>query len=196
MALVVEYYGFRLSRVGDLQYERGLLQRYNGSIPLDKLQTLTVRENALKRRFGYATLAVETAGYAVGTSVNAGVAVPLAPREEVYELARDIDRSATSISTARRSAPVGAISRAFRWRRPDSPQSPTPSTRWCCDGLWGSPPSCFPSSSGPAAATPRVRPRWLGHGDPERVLAADDAHCAVLPAPDGVRHAVAVPAPP
>lgn len=88
------YYGFRLSRVGDeLRYERGLLQRYDGSIPLEKVQTLTVRENALMRRFGYAALAVETAGYAPGQTPSGGseAAVPLATRERVLDLAQEIE---------------------------------------------------------------------------------------------------------
>ncbi|WP_367996618.1 PH domain-containing protein [Haloferax volcanii] len=98
---VVNYYGFRLTRVGDeLQYERGLLQRYNGSIPLDKLQTLTVEDNPLKRRFGYATLLVETAGYAPssdGTNGSGGggrgseAAIPLATRDRVLGLVADLE---------------------------------------------------------------------------------------------------------
>lgn len=88
------YYGFRLSRVGDeLRYERGLLQRYDGSIPVEKLQTLSIRENPLMRRYGYATLAVETAGYAPGQTPSGGseAAVPLARRDRVLSLARSIE---------------------------------------------------------------------------------------------------------
>lgn len=88
------YYGFRLTRVGDeLRYERGLLQRYDGSIPLAKVQTITLRENALMRRVGYATLAVETAGYAPGQTPSGGseAAVPLATRESVLELANELE---------------------------------------------------------------------------------------------------------
>ncbi|MDS0276408.1 PH domain-containing protein [Halomicroarcula sp. S1AR25-4] len=90
---VVEYYDFRLFREGDdLRYQRGLVRRYSGTIPLSKVQTVTVKENVLMRRFGLATLVVETAGYSGGNQQSAqGVAVPMAPREEVYELARDIE---------------------------------------------------------------------------------------------------------
>lgn len=90
---VVEYYDFRLFREGDdLRYQRGLVRRYSGTIPLSKVQTVTVKENVLMRRFGLATLVVETAGYGGGTQQSEqGVAVPMAPREEVYELARDIE---------------------------------------------------------------------------------------------------------
>jgi putative membrane protein len=93
---VVNYYDFRLVRTGDeLQYERGLLQRYDGSIPFDKLQTLTVEDTPLKRWFGYATLLIETAGYAPGQSSGGGrgseAAVPLAERDRVFELANAIE---------------------------------------------------------------------------------------------------------
>ncbi|WP_117591587.1 PH domain-containing protein [Haloprofundus halophilus] len=91
---VLNYYGFRLSRTSDeLRYERGLVQRYDGSIPFDKVQTLTVEDNPLKRRFGYATLAIETAGYAPGQGGSYGseAAVPLARVDRVLALARDID---------------------------------------------------------------------------------------------------------
>jgi putative membrane protein len=95
-AAVVNYYGFHLVRTGDeLQYERGLLQRYDGSIPFDKLQTLTIEDTPLKRSFGYATLLIETAGYAPGQSSGGGrgseAAVPLAERDRVFELANAID---------------------------------------------------------------------------------------------------------
>ena len=90
----VRFYGFRLTQRGDeLRYERGLLQRDDGSIPLDQGQTLTVEENVLMRRFGYASLAVDTAGYAPGTAPSGGseAAVPLAPRDSVFALARRLE---------------------------------------------------------------------------------------------------------
>ncbi|WP_128478434.1 PH domain-containing protein [Halorussus pelagicus] len=88
------YYGFRLTRLGDeLRYERGLLQRYDGSIPLGKVQALTLDANVLMRRFDYTTLAVETAGYGPGQTPSGGseAAVPLATRERVLRLAREVE---------------------------------------------------------------------------------------------------------
>jgi putative membrane protein len=94
-AAIVEYYDFRLVRSGEeLQYERGLLQRYDGSIPFDKIQTLTIADNPLKRRFGYATLYIETAGYAPGSSGGSRgseAAVPIAEREHVLELVETLE---------------------------------------------------------------------------------------------------------
>jgi putative membrane protein len=90
----VEYYDFTLGRLGDdLVYERGLLQRYSGSIPTDKVQTLTINENVLMRRLGYAGLTVETAGYSPGQSNSGGAqsAIPLATRERTLSLARELE---------------------------------------------------------------------------------------------------------
>lgn len=88
----LRYYGFRLERQGDeLRYERGLIGRYSGTIPLDKVQTVTIGENLVARRLGYAKLAVETAGYAPGSNAGGSeTTVPLGARERVLELARDV----------------------------------------------------------------------------------------------------------
>jgi putative membrane protein len=88
------YYDFRLTRFDDeLRYERGLLSRYDGSIPLDKIQQVDIRENALMRRLGYGSLAVETAGYTPGEGPSGGseAAIPLAERGRVLAFARSID---------------------------------------------------------------------------------------------------------
>jgi len=87
------YYDFRLTRVGDdLRYERGFLQRYSGTIPLDKVQTITIRENVLMRNFGYGSLALETAGYGPGQSDSdaANTAIPLGDRGTVVEMAEEL----------------------------------------------------------------------------------------------------------
>lgn len=91
---VVNTYGFRLSRAGEeLRYERGLFQRFDGSIPLDKVQTLAIRENLLKRLFDYASLVVETAGYALGQGGDVGSesAIPIARRDRTWAIAREIE---------------------------------------------------------------------------------------------------------
>ena len=88
------YYDFRLLRAGnDLQYERGLLQRSEGTIPTGKIQALAIEENLLARLTGYATLSVETAGYAPGQGPSGGsaAAVPLTTRERCLTLARSIE---------------------------------------------------------------------------------------------------------
>lgn len=84
VALVYSRYAnFRLYRVGDeLRYERGLLGRYSGTIPLGKVQTASIVANPVKRRLGYVTLSLETAGYAPGGDGGRAseTALPLAKR--------------------------------------------------------------------------------------------------------------------
>lgn len=95
---IINNYGFILSQVGDeLRYERGLLQRYDGSIPLDKVQTLVLQENVLKRLLGYASLTVETAGYGPGQGAESARAVPLSTRERTLDIANQIDPAATDL---------------------------------------------------------------------------------------------------
>ena len=94
ISAVVNYWGFRLTRSEtELRYERGLLQRYSGTIPFEKIQTVTISDNPLKRRAGYATLAVETAGYAPGQANDRGseAAVPIAGHDRIRRLAAEID---------------------------------------------------------------------------------------------------------
>ncbi len=87
---VTRYYGFRLFRVGDeLRYERGLFERYSGTIPLEKVQTVVLSESVIARRFGYASLSVQTAGYAPGESGQQS-AIPIAERDRVLAFARSV----------------------------------------------------------------------------------------------------------
>ncbi|MFB6166589.1 MAG: PH domain-containing protein [Haloarculaceae archaeon] len=90
----VRYYGFRLGRQGrDLVYERGLLQRYSGSIPREKVQTIAITETLPMRLLGYAGLEVETAGYGPGQRDQGGSqsAIPIARRDRTLSLARALE---------------------------------------------------------------------------------------------------------
>ncbi len=90
---VLRYYGFRLVRhEEELRYQRGLLQQYNGTIPLSKIQTLMIRENLIARSAGFGNLAIETAGYAPGQgSDSVESAIPIAKRDRLFALARSIE---------------------------------------------------------------------------------------------------------
>lgn len=88
------YYGFTLRRAPEeMRYERGLLQQYSGTIPLSKVQSLTIRENVLARALGYASLDIETAGQSGGEGNSGGSqsAVPLAERSRVLELTNSVE---------------------------------------------------------------------------------------------------------
>jgi putative membrane protein len=88
---LLNYHGFQLTRRSDeLRYERGFIQRYDGTIPLEKVQTLSISENVIARRLRYASLAVETAGYAP-SDAGSQSAVPIADRSRVLDLAQSIE---------------------------------------------------------------------------------------------------------
>jgi putative membrane protein len=60
---VVRLHGFRLTRAGDdLRTEFGLFTRVTGTIPVGRVQTVTIRQRPLHRRFERASVRVETAG--------------------------------------------------------------------------------------------------------------------------------------
>lgn len=85
------YYGFRLGQTGeDFVYERGLLQRYSGSIPAEKVQSVTVTDNPVQRAIQYAGLWVETAGYGPDTGGGSQSAVPLAKMPRVYSFTEEL----------------------------------------------------------------------------------------------------------
>ncbi len=85
------YYDFRLGRVGDdFVYERGLLQRYSGSIPAEKVQSVTITDNPLQRLIGYAGLWVETAGYGPDSDGGSQSAVPLAEGSRIHRFAENL----------------------------------------------------------------------------------------------------------
>lgn len=59
----VRLHGFVLKRSGDdLRVDYGLLTRVSGTIPLQRIQTLTVSESPLHRLFGRVSIHVDTAG--------------------------------------------------------------------------------------------------------------------------------------
>ncbi|AFZ71287.1 PH domain-containing protein [Natronobacterium gregoryi] len=85
------YYDFQLGRVGDdFVYERGLLQRYSGSIPAEKVQSVTVTDNPVQRLIEYAGLWVETAGYGPESNGGSQSAVPLAQQGRVYTFTENL----------------------------------------------------------------------------------------------------------
>lgn len=89
----VQYYDFKLWRERDtLEYERGLLNRSEGSIPVEKIQGVSIEENFLKRQVDYATMKIETAGLSNEQQVKSNeVAVPLAKLGEVIEFAQRLE---------------------------------------------------------------------------------------------------------
>lgn len=84
---IAEYWGFQLVRTDDeLRYERGLFRRYEGTIPLGKVQAASVAEPVAMRWFGYGSLTIATAGYGPGEDRTRVAAVPIADIDRVWDL--------------------------------------------------------------------------------------------------------------
>ncbi|MFC4437618.1 MULTISPECIES: PH domain-containing protein [Natrialbaceae] len=104
------YYDFRLGRVGDdFVYERGLLQRYSGSIPVEKVQSVTVTDNPIQRAIEYAGLWVETAGYGPDSSGGSQSAVPLARTSHVHRFTETL----TGVETPKFESPPPLARRRY-----------------------------------------------------------------------------------
>lgn len=88
---VIQFYGFRLSIAGKKLYTNyGLLTKRQGAIPLKKLQMMIIFSNALRSKFGYWGLNLETAGSAGRQGKAPETAVPFAKFVRVVELAKGI----------------------------------------------------------------------------------------------------------
>ncbi|HYO28949.1 MAG TPA: PH domain-containing protein, partial [Thermomicrobiales bacterium] len=83
---VLTWSAFELRRDGDrLLISHGLLDRRRRSVPLARLQAVSVREAPLRRLFGLAEVRFESAGFA-GSGGEAGVLLPLLPLAEAPAL--------------------------------------------------------------------------------------------------------------
>ena len=87
---VLTFGGFTLRRDGDnLLTTAGLLDRRQATIPLRRIQALTMTEGLLRQPFGLVALRVESAGY--GTDApETGILFPLLRRDQVEDLLRQV----------------------------------------------------------------------------------------------------------
>jgi putative membrane protein len=115
---IVRLGGFALSRQGDdLRAEYGLLTRITATIPLRRIQTLTITEGPLHRLFKRTSIRVDTAGgTASGGEARRESLAPIIDRSRwralVHEVLPEVDLDAVPWNGA---AP-GALTRALRAR--------------------------------------------------------------------------------
>ena len=77
---VVRLYGFRLTAVGeDLRIEYGLLTRFTATIPVRRIQSVTITEGPLYRLLDRVSVRIETAGGRAGQETAASAREWLAP---------------------------------------------------------------------------------------------------------------------
>jgi len=90
---VLAYAGFTLSRSPDgrnIHISRGLLSRYEATIPVARIQAVRVVEGVLRQPFGLASLRVESAGYGRDEGVSTTL-FPMLPRGEAARLLAAVD---------------------------------------------------------------------------------------------------------
>lgn len=94
---VLAFGGFALRREGDqLQISAGLLDRRRSTIPLGRIQAITITEGLLRQPFGLAALRIESAGYGTD-SAESGVLFPLIRRSEIAGL---LERACPEVAVA------------------------------------------------------------------------------------------------
>jgi putative membrane protein len=92
LGTVLAHTGFTLSRSADGKYlhiKRGLLSRYETTVPLARIQAVKVVEGILRQPFGLAAVRVESAGFAEERGVST-ILFPLLPRKEAEEFVRTV----------------------------------------------------------------------------------------------------------
>ncbi len=83
------FYGFTLTlRDNKLFKEHGLFARWKGTIPLKKIQMMTLSANPLMRVFAFARLEIQTAGFGTDKS-SSEIAVPMANFGSAAKLAQN-----------------------------------------------------------------------------------------------------------
>ncbi len=90
---VLSYAGFTLSRSADGKYlniRRGLVKRYEATVPVSRVQAIRISEGIFRQPFGLAMLRVESAGYGAEDSGVSTTLFPLIPIGEATRLLRNI----------------------------------------------------------------------------------------------------------
>jgi putative membrane protein len=91
---LIRLYGFELGQSGDdLRAEYGLLTRVMATMPVHRIQTVTIREGPLHRLFGRTSVRVDTAGGTTGVeaaAIGADAVAPIVASTELPQLLREL----------------------------------------------------------------------------------------------------------
>jgi putative membrane protein len=87
VATALTYWDFIVRRDGDLlRLRRGLLTERQDTVPLARVQSLTVEENIVRRALGLAAVKMVVAGRAGEDEALTSTLLPIAPRAEAFAL--------------------------------------------------------------------------------------------------------------
>ena len=88
LATAVTYWDFTVMRDGDLiRLHRGVLDERRDTVPLTRVQALTVEENLVRRVLGLAAVKMVVAGRAGEDEAVTSTLLPIASREQAFALA-------------------------------------------------------------------------------------------------------------
>ena len=91
IATTITYWDFTVRRDGDLlRLRRGLLDERRDTVPLARVQSVTIEQNILRRAFDLATVKMVVAGRAGGDDDVTGTLLPIARRGEAVRLVADL----------------------------------------------------------------------------------------------------------
>lgn len=109
---LLSHYGFTVALEGeDLVITRGLLEKKRMTVPLKRVQSISINENPFRQMFGYATVAIHSAGGAVeGSKITL---FPLIKKKEVWDLLLEIFPE-VDVSEPKQTLPVRG--RSFYYR--------------------------------------------------------------------------------
>ncbi|HSK97289.1 MAG TPA: PH domain-containing protein [Euzebyales bacterium] len=91
IATALTYWDFTVTRDGDIiRLRRGLLTDRRDSVPLRRVQSLTVEENVVRRAFGLATVKMVVAGRAGRDEAVSSTLLPITSRAGAFTLAAQV----------------------------------------------------------------------------------------------------------
>ncbi|WP_307258321.1 PH domain-containing protein [Oikeobacillus pervagus] len=92
IGMLLKYANFTLKKVDeDLIITRGLIEKRQITVPLKRIQGVTMIENLIRQPFGYATVQIESAGGSITDTDSASVIIlPLIKKSEIKGILKDI----------------------------------------------------------------------------------------------------------
>ncbi|MBS4197242.1 PH domain-containing protein [Lederbergia citri] len=86
----LKYNDFTLEKVGDdLVITRGLLEKRTTTIPIKRVQAVTITESLMRQPFGYAGVSVEYAGGSILDENTEGLIIPVVKKKKIASLLQE-----------------------------------------------------------------------------------------------------------
>ena len=90
ISTIIRYFDFSVEVKGqELLISRGLFERTQLTIPINRIQAVQVKEGVLRQPFGYASLVIESAGYGESEG-NSTTLFPLLAKQRIYSFIEEV----------------------------------------------------------------------------------------------------------